>query len=174
MTLALDHPEDPPAKRWAQVNWATTALYVFLTLYCLVNPFPLLWMVLSSFKTNEEIYGSILAFPKAGRRPNYVYAWNSGGMSSYMLNSVLVTAPTLVIVLSFGSMAAYMLASVWPSPLLYGYFVAGIIVPVHVILIPTFILIRALDLTNSLYALILLYSATSLPLAVFILVGFMR
>lgn len=165
---------DAETRRWARPSFATTALYAFLTIYCLLNLMPLLWMVLASFKTNEEIYSSVLSLPESWSLRNYAAAWGTGGLGSYMLNSVIVTVPTLVIVLTFGSMAAYVLASVWPSRILYGYFVAGIIIPAHVILIPTFILVRALDLTNSLAALVLIYSAGSLPLAVFILVGFMR
>lgn len=91
-----------------------------------------------------------------------------------MWNSVLVAFPTLFIVLLSGAMAAYVLAKVMPSSLLYGYFTLGLVIPVHVILIPTFILIRELGLTNSLLSLIIIYSATGLPLAVFILTGFMK
>src|SRR5262249_37761085 len=57
---------------------------------------------------------------------------------------------------------------------LYSYFIVGITIPVQVIIIPTFVLIRTLGLVNNLFTMVLLYSATSLPLAVFIMVGFMR
>jgi raffinose/stachyose/melibiose transport system permease protein len=155
-------------------NVSTTALYVFLTLYCLLNLFPVLWLVLSSFKSNAEIYENILSMPKEWEFSNYLKAWEAGQIGQYMLNSTFVTVPTLFLVLLFGSMAAYVLARVMPNNFLYSYFTLGIIVPVHVILIPTFILIRTLNLTNSHLSLILLYTATNLPLAVFILVGFMR
>lgn len=162
------------AWRWPSINWATAGLYGFLTVYCLLNLFPVLWLVLSSFKSNNEIYQNILALPHDWKFSNFAQAWEMGRIGTYMLNSVIVTVPTLIIVMLFGSMAAYVLARVMPNEILYSYFTLGIIVPVHVILIPTFILVRWLNLTNSPFALILLYSATNLPLAVFVLVGFMR
>jgi raffinose/stachyose/melibiose transport system permease protein len=153
---------------------ATIALYVFLTLFCLVNLFPLLWLIVSSFKSNTEIFAGILALPRDWTLDNYEQALAAGRLMQFGWNSVLVAVPTLVIVLLFGSMAAYVLSKVMPNALLYNYFVLGIITPVHVLLIPMFMLMRQLGLTNSLYSLIITYSALNLPLAVFILTGFMR
>jgi raffinose/stachyose/melibiose transport system permease protein len=71
-------------------------------------------------------------------------------------------------------MAAYALVRLVPSAILHNYFVLGLVIPIHVILIPTFIIIRQLNLLNSPLALIIIYTASNLPLAVFILVGFIR
>lgn len=166
--------EAVPHRRRRRFRSSTTALYLFLSVYCLVNLFPLIWVILSSFKTNDEIYASVLSLPARWSLSNYAQAFETGRIGHYMLNSTIVAVPTLVIVLLTGSMAAYVLARVMPNNALYTYFTIGIIIPVHVVVIPTFVLMRTLGLTNSLFALILLYSATSLPLAVFILVGFMK
>ena len=158
----------------ATIRLATIALYTFLTLYCLASLFPMIWVLLSSFKSNTEIFSAILALPKSWSVDNFIKAWNGAAIGSGMTNTILVTVPTLVIVLLFGSMAAYVLARVMPNQLLYNYFVIGITIPVQVILIPTFVLVRSIGLVNNLFTMVLLYSATSLPLAVFILTGFMR
>lgn len=155
-------------------TWSVWALYAFLSLICLIDLFPLLWVFLSSFKNGSEIYGSILELPRSWSFANYAVAWERGNLGTYTVNSILITVPTLCIVLLVGAMAAYVLAKVAPNRFVYSYYVLGIIIPVHVILIPTFILMKQIGLTNSLWALILLYSATNLPLAVFVLVGFMR
>lgn len=155
-------------------RWPAIALYAFLTVYCIVSLYPLIWIVLSSFKTNEEILSSVLALPTSWSLDNFVEAWNSASIGSGMLNTVIVTVPTMLIVLLTGAMAAYVLAKVMPSRTLYNYFIIGITIPVQVILIPTFILIRTVGGVNNLGTLVLLYSAGSLPVAVFILVGFMR
>jgi raffinose/stachyose/melibiose transport system permease protein len=154
--------------------FATVALYVFLTLYCIASLFPMIWVLLSSFKSNTEIFSAILALPTNWSFDNFIKAWNGAAIGSGMINTVLVTVPTLVIVLLFGSMAAYVLARVMPNQWLYNYFVIGITIPVQVIIIPTFVLVRSIGLVNNLFTMVLLYSATSLPLAVFILTGFMR
>lgn len=157
-----------------KVRYSTIALYAFLSLYCLISMFPFFWVLLSSFKNNNEILSAILALPKVWQIDNYFKAWQGASIGSGMINTIIVTVPTLVIVLLAGSMAAYVLARVMPSRWLYMYFVVGITIPVQVIIIPTFVLIRTLGLVNNLFTMVLLYSATSLPLAVFILVGFMR
>jgi raffinose/stachyose/melibiose transport system permease protein len=156
------------------IRFATIALYAFLSLYCVASLFPMLWVLLSSFKSNTEIFSAILALPKSWSLDNFFKAWNGAAIGSGMTNTILVTVPTLIIVLLFGSMAAYVLARVMPNQWLYNYFVIGITIPVQVILIPTFVLVRSIGLVNNLFTMVLLYSATSLPLAVFILTGFMR
>lgn len=153
---------------------ATIALYAFLTLYCLASLFPMIWVLLSSFKSNTEIFSAILALPSSWSFDNYLEAWNGASIGTAMINTIVVTVPTLVIVLLLGSMAAYVLARVMPNQWLYNYFVIGITIPVQVIIIPTFVLVRQLGLLNNLFTMVLLYSAGSLPLAVFILTGFMR
>jgi raffinose/stachyose/melibiose transport system permease protein len=167
---------DAPARTRARppVDWPIVALYAFLTVYSVANLFPLLWVLLSSLKSTNEIYETVLALPREWRFYNYAEAWEHARIGRYFLNSALVAVPTLVIVLLFGSMAAYALVRLIPSVALYNYFVLGLVVPVHVILIPTFIIIRQMGLLNSPLALILVYSASNLPLAVFILVGFIR
>jgi raffinose/stachyose/melibiose transport system permease protein len=161
-------------RRRASFPWATLALYVFLTAYCLLSLFPMVWVLLSSFKTNTEIFNAILALPSSWSFDNFAKAWTGASIGRAMFNTILVTVPTLVIVLLFGSMAAFVLARVMPNRWLYFFFVIGITIPVQVIVIPTFVLLRTFDLLNSLFTMVLLYSATSLPLAVFILTGFMR
>lgn len=158
----------------ATIPFATLGLYAFLTLYCVASLFPMIWVLLSSFKSNAEIFSAILALPKNWSLDNFFKAWNGAAIGSGMTNTIIVTVPTLIIVLLFGSMAAYVLARVMPNRWLYNYFVIGITIPVQVILIPTFVLVRSIGLVNNLFTMVLLYSATSLPLAVFIMTGFMR
>ncbi|HZQ09200.1 MAG TPA: carbohydrate ABC transporter permease [Anaerolineae bacterium] len=158
-------------RRW---KISTTVFYLILIAYGLINLFPFVWVVLSSFKTNDEIYAAVLALPSQLRFENYVTAWQTAKIGQFMLNSAIVSASAVFIVLLFGSMAAYILSRVIPNRFLYTYFALGIMIPVQTILIPTFVLMKTIQLNNTLLSLILLYAASNISLAVFLLVGFMR
>ena len=94
-----------------KVRYSTIALYAFLSLYCLISMFPFFWVLLSSFKNNNEILSAILTLPKVWQIDNYFKAWQGASIGSGMINTIIVTVPTLVIVLLAGSMAAYVLAN---------------------------------------------------------------
>jgi raffinose/stachyose/melibiose transport system permease protein len=149
-------------------------MYAVLTAYSLLSLFPFTWLALSSMKTNDEIYETLLALPRELRIENYGAAIATARIPHFMLNSAIVSFSAVAIVLVFGSMAAYVLSRTLPNRAIYTYFAIGIMIPVQTIIIPTFVLLKTIQLTNTLFGLILLYAATMLPLAVFILVGFMR
>lgn len=145
-----------------------------MVLFALSSLSPFLWILLSSLKTNSEIYGKPFGLPSVLVFENYVTAWNNANIGVNLFNSLLVSFSAVAIVVLFGSMAAYILARVKTSLFLYTYFTLGIMVPVHTILIPTFILMKDFGLNNTREGLIILYAVSNLSLAIFILVGFMK
>ncbi len=148
--------------------------YLAMVLFALSSLSPFLWILLSSLKTNSEIYGKPFGLPSVLVFENYVTAWNNANIGVNLFNSLLVSFSAVAIVVLFGSMAAYILARVKTSLFLYTYFTLGIMVPVHTILIPTFILMKDFGLNNTREGLIILYAVSNLSLAIFILVGFMK
>ncbi len=148
--------------------------YLALVLFALSSLSPFLWILLSSLKTNSEIYGKPFGLPSVLVFENYVTAWNNANIGVNLLNSLIVSFSAVAIVILFGSMAAYILARITPNVFLYTYFTLGIMVPVHTILIPTFILMKDFGLNNTREGLIILYAVSNLSLAIFILVGFMK
>ncbi|MBP1976647.1 carbohydrate ABC transporter permease [Cohnella thailandensis] len=148
--------------------------YVLLALYSVTTIFPFLWVFLSSFKTNSEIYSSPFALPKTWQFENYSKAWTSGNIGTNFFNSFYITIVSVALILLFGAMASYILARVYPSLALYTFFGLGIMIPGQTILIPTFSILKELHLVNNHTGLILMYVVSSLSLTIFVLVSFMK
>lgn len=151
-----------------------TLVYALLAGYGLTVLYPIFLMLLSSFKSGREIMRDPFALPQSFTFANYVKAWTAGNFSTYFGNSVFVTACALVLVLALGSLAAYPLGryafrgKAW----LMAYFLAGLMLPVRLGILPLFFLMRALGLMNTPWALILVYAASGLPFTIFVLANF--
>lgn len=155
-------------------------LYIIFQLlllgYSVVVIYPLLNLFLSSFKSTREIFMNPFALPEIWRFENYVKVWQKGGFDKYFLNSIFVTAVAMFFVLLFGSMAANGIArySYKMKLIVYMLFLSGIVLPLKAAIIPLFLLIENLHLTDSRVALILIFTAMGIPSTVFILSGFMK
>ena len=149
-------------------------IYVFLILLSVVYLLPLLWMLLVSFKTNEEIFRSPFGMPEVVQLGNYIFAWTAGRLGIATLNSTIVCVISLLLSILIGAMASFAIGRMkWKlSGLTMTYFLMGMMVPIHCILIPLFKTFSNLGLYNSLTGLILPYVTMSLPTAIFILTGF--
>lgn len=142
-------------------------LFAFLILY------PLYWMVISSFKSYEEIFNNVWGLPSVWHFENYSTAWNMG-ISSYFVNSVVVTVVSILLVVLIGSMAAFTLSrykSKWIDVSLI-FIIGGLMMNPQVALIPLFELLTVMDLIDTRWALILTYVAFRLPLAIILLRAF--
>ena len=149
-------------------------IYIFLILLSVIYLLPLLWMLLVSFKTNEEIFRSPFGMPEVIQLGNYIFAWTAGRLGIATLNSTIVCVTSLVISILIGAMASFAIGRMkWKlSGLTMTYFLMGMMIPIHCILIPLFKTFSNLGLYNSLVGLILPYVTMSLPTAIFILTGF--
>lgn len=140
--------------------------------------FPMLWVAYSSLKPDEAIFRDAFALPAAGdlRTENYVNAWREARFGDYFFNSVLVTAVSVALIVALGAMAAYALARFYhpAGRAVFWLFLAGLMIPAQLAVIPLFFEMRALGLLNSRAGLILVYTANGLPFAIFILAGFFR
>jgi N-acetylglucosamine transport system permease protein len=145
-------------------------------LWGLLTALPLLWAVLSSFKSNNEILTDPWGLPGALRFGNWVSAWTDGHLGRYFLNSVIVVAGSLTLTMLLGATAAYVLARFrFPGVrLVYFLFVGGMMFPVFLALVPLFFVVRNLGLLGTLPGLMLVYAAYSLPFTVFFLTAFFR
>ena len=135
---------------------------------------PLIWVFNVSFKTNAEIFTAPFALPKNPTLENFSFAWTAGKLGVATLNSFIVCVATLILSLVIGSMAAFGIARLrWRfARLSLTYFLIGMMIPVHCVLIPLFTRFARVGLTNSLVGLILPYLTFALPITIFIMVGF--
>lgn len=150
--------------------------YIILTLWSLIVLFPLWTLVVNSFKPQKEIFADPFGLPKTFTLAGYQAAWSTGRFDLYFFNTIYVTVISLVLILLFGSMAAYALAK-WKSRLtdfLYVFFIAGLMIPIRLGTIDLVRIIKALHLQDSLWSLIPVYVAMGMPIATFVLTTFIR
>ena len=151
-------------------------LYTFLIILALVYLLPLVWIVVTSLKDDAVLFISPFAMPEKLMIENYTFAWTAGYLGKATLNSAFVCIITLLLSMIVGTMAAFGIGRMrWKlSGLCMTYFMIGMMIPVHCVLIPLFTRFSKLHLTNSLTGLVLPYLTLSLPLTIFIMVGFFK
>jgi len=153
-------------------------IFAGLAAYAAWLVFPMVWVAYSSLKSDAEIFGHTFALPAAGglHFDNYTRAWREAHFGAYFVNSVLVTVSAVALIVALGAMAAYALARFY-HPLgrtVFWLFLAGLMIPTQLAIVPLFFELRSLGLLNSRLGLILVYTANGLPFAIFILAGFFR
>lgn len=140
-----------------------TGLISFL--FFLLILIPIIWMILSSFKETNEIFTDLWGFPKKWLFSNYVEAWNTG-ISKYFLNSLVVTVATSLLNVVVCGMYAFALVVYHfrGRRLFHVLAIGGLMFSPIVSLIPLYQELQALNLYNTLTALVLIYTAFQMPL----------
>jgi N-acetylglucosamine transport system permease protein len=153
-----------------------TVSHSLLTLWTLIVVLPLLWTIMSSFKTSKEILQSPFTLPTDWNFDNYVNAWSVAGIGSFFVNSIIVVFGALVLTMLFGAMSAYVLARFqFPgSRLIYYLMLAGLTFPIFLAIVPLFFVLQNLGVLNTLPGLILTYAAFAFPFTVFFLFSFFK
>ena len=149
--------------------------YLLLLAGGVLMVFPFIWMISVSLKPNTfviQIPPELI--PKDGSLVNFIQAWTANNFQVYFLNSAFVAVTSTIFCVLFSAMAAYAFARFkFPGREAIFYTLLGVMmVPSTIAIIPQFFLMKYLGLRNSLYGLILIYTATSLPLNIFLLRGF--
>lgn len=149
---------------------------VILIIWTVAVVFPMLWMVFSSFKTDQELFFSPWSPPAALQWDNFARAWNSARVGDFFFNTLIVVIPALLITLIVSAMAAYVLArfDFRGNRVVFYLFLAGMLFPVFLALVPLFNLVNDLRMLNTFQGLILVYVAYSLPFTIFFLTGFFK
>lgn len=160
-----------------KVGWIVAQ--AFLWLFFISVAFPILWTIMTSFKTSRELFTNPWALPAVPQIGNYIKAWNEMKVGTYFLNSVFVSFSSLAITMLLGSMAAYVIArvNIKINRGLYFFFLAGWLIPYFLTFIPAWFLHRQLGTISKdggHLALIIQYAAGSLPFTIFFLYAFFK
>ena len=159
---------------WLQLGAAHLALLI----YTFIALFPVLLVVMNSFKARNAIFRTPYDLPNSETFSlvGYETVFLRGNFPNYFLNSIIVTVGALLLIFIAGTMAAHALAEYkFPGNTILGLYLAlGIMVPIRLGTISILRLVVRLDLIDTLAALILVYTAMGLPLAVFVVSQFMR
>jgi raffinose/stachyose/melibiose transport system permease protein len=151
-------------------------IYIFLVLMAFLYLAPLVWMFFVSLKTNTEIFKSPFALPEEIQLGNFIFAWTAGKLGIATLNSAIVCVTALILNIIIGCMASFALGRLRfkMSGAVMTYFLIGMMIPIHCILIPLFKTFSNMHLYNSLLGLIIPYTVVSLPTTIFIMTGFFK
>ncbi len=150
--------------------------YLVIVAFSAIVVYPLVAMVIDSFKTQFEFYANPWGLPASLNWDNYVYAWQQAQIPRFIVNSVIVAAGTVTLTLVLASCAAYGFSTFRfrGGRALFLMFVLLLIVPVPVGIIPLYVIVVRLHLVDTYGALILPYTSGSLPLSIFLLRAFFQ
>lgn len=156
----------------------TTLLHVILATISIVWLIPIASALYTALRTFADgtANGPWSFPPHSLTLSNFTDAWTEGGFSQYFLNTFLVVVPAVVLMLTLSSMAAYVLARhrFRGSRLLLMVFVAGLLLPFQILIIPVYRLSNFLNIYDSLWALIAIHVAFELGFCTFVLHNFIR
>lgn len=171
-----------PRTRWrggrsARLLVGRVLLWLAIAVLLIIEVGPLLWLLLSSFKADKEFtLEPLWALPAGLDWQNYINAVTTGNIGTYFLNSLLTVFPALALILLFGLAAGFALeVMVWRGRnTVLLIFLAGILVPVQIVLLPLFTIYFQAQLIDTRWALIITYTGFGLPLTVFLMATYFK
>ena len=153
-------------------------IYLVLLSYLAVVIYPMVWLLYTALKTDQDIFLNPFSLPALNDLQwiNFANAWTKGHFGDYFFNSVLLTISTVALSMLLAAMAAYALSRFsFPGvrPLFF-FFLAGLMIPLQLAIVPLFFQLKDMGLLNSRLGLLIVYIAFGMPFAVFILTGFFK
>jgi raffinose/stachyose/melibiose transport system permease protein len=160
-----------------QTNWlgrivSAFGMHAVLIVFTVIVVYPVAWMFMSSLKTQSEMMSNIWGLPSSPAWQNYRDAWETAKLGRALFNSIFVSLSTVVLVMAIASTAGYALArfSFRFSLTIFLIFVLTMQAPVPVI--PLYVMLVKLHMTDSYLGYILPLASGGLPLAIFIFRAF--
>lgn len=149
--------------------------YICLVLFTILCLYPLLWLFLSSFKTNTELYANPWGLPESFSFINYIQAIEEGHILQYFGNSVIIAVSAVVVSVLLSSMVSYAITRMYwrLSKVALSIFLLGMMIPVYAMVVPLFSMFNKMGLLNTHLAVILPHIGIAFPMAIFIMTGFM-
>ena len=158
-----------------QNPWLILA-YVILIGYAFLALYPIIWMFLTSLKTNPEIHTNLFGLPQEWKWENYVHVLTTTRVPRYILNSAWISAMTVLGILVFALPAGFAFAQLKfkGNNTFFLLLLAGIMIPGQTTILPLFLQMKRFNLLDTPWAMIIPYVAAGLPFAVFLMRGFFR
>ena len=146
--------------------------WAFLGVMAAVILLPMLWILISGFKTNNEIFTNTFALPETWRISNYIMAWKYG-LGSYFINSILVTTTSTIVTLVVSLLASYALThsrfQFKMKNVMLVFIISGLMLAPQVALLPLYNLLSKMGIYDTYLAMIIPYVAFRIPFTVFLM-----
>ena len=171
MSKKLGAPRLPVSTRIGQ--WT---IRIFLILWSVTVAFPVIWVLYTSLKSNQEFFASPWALPSAPQWSNFAEAWKEANFAGYFFNSILTVLLTLAITLLIVGANAYVIAK-YRSRFIRGlekFYMVAMMVPSVLMLVTLYYFADAAHMTDSLVWLSVIYAIQGMPFSVFMMAGFVR
>lgn len=152
---------------------AVNAILMIFSITCI---FPPIWLFYSSMKTNSEFYSNPIALPSSFNMDGYLNVLQKSDMLKWMGNTVRNTVLSLLLILLIGFVVGYFVArfKFRGRNFLYSYFLLGMLIPIHALMVPMYVLFTKTGLGDSWFTLIFPYTAFGIPIAVFLVESYVR
>lgn len=149
--------------------------WFIILLFAVYTLFPLLWLLITSLKTNAEYFNNPFSFPAVPQFQNYINAFSQANLGQMIWNSVTVAVIATAANVFVAAMASYAISrfDFKGKEIFFTIFSAGVMVPLNALMVPYFTIFSRIGLLDSMNALRILYTAIGLPIAVIIIRGFM-
>ncbi|MCI7789992.1 MAG: carbohydrate ABC transporter permease [Lachnospiraceae bacterium] len=153
-------------------------LNLVMVIFSLTCIFPLVWMLYSSLKEKRAFNADIIGLPKEPTLTNYIRILTNSDyhLGESMMNSVRTTGLAVLFIVLFGFIVGYILARVRfkGNRLLYAMFLMGMLIPIHSLLVPIYVVFNKAGISNKWFTLLLPYVSFGLPLAIFLVEGYVK
>ncbi len=155
---------------------STYLLNIIVWIFSVSCVFPFFWIVYSSLKTQQEFSLNIVSLPAVPQISNYTELFKTGNMFTAFINSSYISFISVSFIIVIAFLTAYCLSrfEFRGRTLIYIFFLSGMLIPQHSLLIPVFIFFRNLGLYNTRITLLFPYIAFGLPMAIFLIESFIR
>ncbi len=161
--------------RQKNIVWKLIA-YVVMVFFTILTIGPLVWLLYSAFKPHIDIIHNIFAFPKAFYLDNFVQAWKLGRLGIYILNSIFysVVATSVTTFLALAAGYAFAKFKYKISGFFYFFFIMGLLITVHSVLVPLFIMETKLRIDDTRLGVLLPYVAFGLPMLIYLATAYIK
>lgn len=162
-------------EKMAKITPGIIALYVFLIVFCIIIMTPLVIVFSSSLRVPDNMKSPLILFSQFSLE-SYMAAFRKMNYIKTFFNSFVTTAGSVVIIVLIATMASYPIARIKTklSRVLYYLFIAGLVVPSQMVIVPVAQTIAGLNIPNSLFTPMLMFITCSMPFSVFLFAGFMK
>jgi raffinose/stachyose/melibiose transport system permease protein len=159
-------------------TYALYFMYFIVILFTILAVYPIFWLVGNSFRTTQEymLTSKLSPLPEKWFFRNYPIAWRDANFTVLTLNSIFYTSITVISIIVLSFMAGFAFAKL-PSkitPVLHSSFMVGILITLQCIMVPLFLMIRAIGLYNTRLGVLIPYIGVGLPMAVYLAAEYIK
>ena len=162
----------------SRIGTTVTSIFgnLILLLFTITCTFPVVWLFYSALKTKNEFYANSVALPKSPNFNNFIMILTESQMSTWILNTIRNTVLSLICITMLGFIIGYFLSRFRFKGryILYAFFLLGLVIPIHAIMIPMYVLFKNTGLLNQWYTLILPYVSFGLPVTIFLVDSYLQ